>query len=331
MKTIFINYNCTLFFILCTFWSFTPIFAQVTATVTDAKEVTAKGEAESDAEELSVSVQPGNDKKFVENSARIYEQGKLPWKIIENSETLASFKAETPNDAPGKTYTSRFRGTFKGEGGTGKPIEWKVKSEIYVKNIEKFIINVDRGPPRGTKRFEVRESGSSRRRPLDIGHATWKIEIPSEFMKDYPDELKDAANTVKGLGADSQILGDAILNACRSTPDGGNITFSVPGILSGERPGSKVGEFQIKSKETVKSALSFTHNVIKFPPNYANDYNCADACISAINSAGKTVGDCTETFKLVYYPNERSSRGKKTFNIILSDPRKLAEKVKDFK
>ncbi|MDR2408580.1 MAG: hypothetical protein LBE13_10795 [Bacteroidales bacterium] len=307
------------------------VFAQATATVTDSKEALAKGTAESDAEELAVSVQPGGNKKFVENSAYIYEHGKLPWKITENSETLASFKAETPKDAPGKTYTSRFKGEFKGEGGTGKPIEWRVKSEIYVKNVEKFIINVDRGPGREGKKFVVRGSGSSRRRPLDIGHATWKIEIPSEFIKDYPKELQDAANTVKGLGANSQILGDAILNACKTTPDGGNIVFSVPGLLSGGRQGSKAGEFQIKSKETVEFALSFTHNVIKFLPNYANDYNCVDACISAINSAGKTVGNCTETFEVRYFPNEKGSKGQKTFNILLSDPRKLAEKVKDFK
>ncbi|MDR2755029.1 MAG: hypothetical protein LBC20_04925 [Planctomycetaceae bacterium] len=329
MKTV--NYIIVLFFLQYISCCTNNVFAQATATVIDSKEVLAKGTAESDAENLTVSVQPGDNKKFVENSAHIYEQGKLPWKNVENSETLASFKAETPQDAPGKTYTSRFKGTFKGEGGTGKPIEWKVKSEIYVKNIEKFIINVDKGPGREGKKFVVRGSGSSRRRPLDIGHATWKIEIPSEFINDYPKELQDAANTVKGLGANSQILGEAILNACKTTPDGGNIVFSVPGIISGERQGSKAGEFQIKSKEAVESALSFTHNVIRFPPNYANDYNCVDACISAIDSAGKTVGDCTETFELRYFPNEKGSKGQKTFNILLSDPRQLAEKVKDFK
>jgi hypothetical protein len=67
------------------------------------------------------------------------------------------------------------------------------------------------------------------------------------------------------------------------------------------------------------------------PPNYAiPNYNCVDACITAINSAGKTVGDCKSEFPLTYYPNTNST-GRKKWIIKLSDPRKLEKAVKDFK
>lgn len=318
-------------FLASTFHS--KCFAQASATVVDSNTVRESATAESDAEELSLDVHAGEGKTFVDKSATITSFGKLPWEVTESNDKLASFRAKTPTDAPGKTYTSRFKGTFAGSKGTkGEPIEWKVRTDITVQNVVKFIVNVD-NPPKGQDgRYTLQDRNSVRKRGLDIGHATWKIELPSELSSKYPEELKKAANIVRGLGpADSTAFTNALYNAARQTAAGGSISFSVSGNISSGRPGKEVGSFQIKSEETVKAALQHTLDVSNTPPNYAiPDHNCVDACIAAISAAGKNVGDCKQVYKIRYYPPNKKDKFK-DFNLQLSDPTLLIEQAKNLK